>query len=228
MKTYDLYVHTGPKRRKTYIHVPQLTGCIAQGDTTDAAIEAAPEAIRAFIGFIARYDEPCDPEEPFRTRIAEEDLSGGFLGTGFLPPDAKPLSMRDADALMQRLAHIHDAVRRLTDGLSAKQLDAAPAKGRPIRRILSHLCAEGGYLRGVTGASRIQREVDEGKRDPLEALDALWELEVARLASMPAEERGAIVQRGQSPWSVRASVRRMLEHGWEHYSEIAERLGEPA
>lgn len=227
MKTYDLYVHTGPKRKKTYIHMPQLTGCIAQGDTTDAAIEAAPDAIRAFIRFIARHGEPYDPKEPFRTRVAEEDLSGGFLGIGFLPPDAKPLPKREADVLMQRLANIHAAVRRLTDRLSAKQLDAAPVKGRPIRRILAHMCGEGGYLRGVTGASRIHREVDEGKRDPLDALDALWELEARRLASMPAEERGAVVQRGQSPWSVRAALRRMLEHGWEHYSEIAERLGKP-
>lgn len=115
MRTYDLYVHTGLRRRKTYIHVPQRTGCIAQGEN----------------------------------------------------------------------------------------------------------------LRSVTGASRIQREVDEGRRDPLDALDALWELEAARLASMPAEERRAVVQRGQSPWSVRAAVRRMLEHGWEHYSEIAQRLGKP-
>lgn len=225
MTTYDLYIHTGPKRRKTYIHVPQLAGCIAQGDTTDAAIEAVPDAIRAFIGFIARYAAPYDVSKPFRTRVVEEDLSGGFLGVGFLPPDAKPLSRRESEALMQRLAHIHAAVRQLAEGCSAKQLDAAPAKGRPIRRILSHMCVEGAYLRGVTGASRIQREVDEGNRDPLDALDLLWELEAARLDAMSEEERRAVVQRGQSAWSVRAAVRRMLEHAWEHYSEIAVRLG---
>jgi hypothetical protein len=31
--------------------------------------------------------------------------------------------------------------------------------------------------------------------------------------------------RGQSPWTVRYEVRQMLEHAWEHYIEIAERLG---
>jgi predicted RNase H-like HicB family nuclease len=225
VKTYDLYVHSGPKRKKTYIHVPQLVGCIAQGDTTDAAIENVPNAIEVFLGFIARTGERVGAKEPFRTRVAEENMSGGFLGVGFLPTDAKPLSKRESDALMQRLANIHDELRGLTSGLSKKQLEAKPATGRPIGRILSHMCAEGGYLRGVSGVGRIQREVEEGKRDPHDALDELWRLESERLNTMTADERRDVIMRGQSPWSVRAAVRRMLEHGWEHYLEIAARLG---
>jgi hypothetical protein len=85
--------------------------------------------------------------------------------------------------------------------------------------------AEGGYLRGVTGASRIQRLADEGAIEPLDALDQLFELETERLDAMTDEERSEVIQRGQNPWSARSAVRRMLEHGWEHYVEIAERLG---
>ena len=86
------------------------------------------------------------------------------------------------------------------------------------------MCGEGGYLRGVTGATRIQREADDGTIDPHDALDRLLALERERLRSMDAQERSSVVMRGQSPWSARAAVRRMLEHAWEHYVEIAVRL----
>jgi hypothetical protein len=41
---------------------------------------------------------------------------------------------------------------------------------------------------------------------------------------MSKEERAEVIMRGQSPWSARAALRRMLEHAWEHYVEIAQRL----
>jgi hypothetical protein len=84
---------------------------------------------------------------------------------------------------------------------------------------------EGGYLRGVSGASAVQRQVEQGRMDPLDGLDQLLELETARLDAMSDGERSEVVMRGQSPWTARSAVRNMLEHAWEHYVEIAERLG---
>jgi hypothetical protein len=225
MKTYDLYLESGPQMKTTYVHVPALAGCIWMRPTTDAALEAAPAAIGAYVRFLARAGERADPKSEFRTKVLEHDMGGGFLGSRFLPTDAKPLPKREGDALMKRLAALHRELRDITLGLSPRQLAAQPTKGRPIARILSHVCAEGGYLRGVSGASRIQREVDEGKLNPLDALDRLHALELERLNTMDAEERAAVIMRGQSPWTVRSALRRMLEHGWEHYVEIAERLG---
>jgi len=226
VKTYDLYLHSGPKMMKTYIHVPSLMGCILLRDTTDEAVTAAPDVIRGFLAFLARSGERADPSAPFRTRVAQHDKSGGFIGSNFLPTDAEPLLKRESDALMKRLAAIHGELRAITSELSAKQLDAQPAKGRSIGRILIHLSGEGGYLRGVTGASRIQREIEVGSIAPLDGLDRIYELAVARLAGMTDAERREVVQRGQQPWSVRYAVRRMLEHAWEHYAEIATRLGQ--
>jgi hypothetical protein len=59
----------------------------------------------------------------------------------------------------------------------------------------------------------------------VDALDQIFALEVERLNAMTKEERSALVMRGQSPWTARSAVRHMLEHGWEHYAEIVERLG---
>lgn len=225
MKTYDLYLHSGPKMRKTYIHVPGILGCIAQGDTTDAAIRSAPDAIRAYLAFLAHSGEAVDPSAAFDTRVAGHNKDGSFLGGAFLPTDVEAMSIAESARLMRRLAALHAELRRLTNALTPKQLAAEPAKGRSIGRILTHVCVEGGYLRGVKGASRLQREADEGRIDPRDALDQLHELELARLKAMDDEERGAVVQRGQNQWSVRSAVRKMLEHAWEHRLEIAERLG---
>ena len=226
MQTYDLYLDSGPMMKKTFVQVPALPGCTARGDTTQAAADAAPEAIRAYLRFLERHGERVDPDAPFRTRVAEHRTDSAWPGNGIdlLPGDEKPLSQRESDALMSRLAALHDDLRALTGALTSKQLDAAPPKGRPIRRILHHICAEGSYLRGVTGASRVQTQVERGEVDALDALDQLHALELERLRTMPPEERRGVIMRGQSRWTARGALRRMLEHGWEHYVEIATRL----
>lgn len=226
MKAYDLYLDSGPMKKKTYVHVPRLLGCIARGDTSDEAVERSPDAIRTFLAFAARAGERVDPNAVFRVRVAEHVTDNQWPGNGggFIPTDAAPLTPRESDALMQRLAAIHAGLRRLTSGLTAKQLDAAPPKGRPIRRILQHVCVEGAYLRGIPGSSRLMSDVEKGGLDAHDALDQLFELEHERLRAMSKEERAEVIMRGQTPWSARAAVRRMLEHGWEHYLEIAERL----
>ncbi len=227
MKTYDVYLDSGPMMKKTMVHVPALLGCTSRGDTTQAALDAAPDVIRAYLCFIARHGENVDPDAQFRIKIAEHFTNSAWPGNGaaFLPTDVKPLSEREVDALMKRLGGLHTDLRKLTRKLRPVQLNRTPAKGRPILRILSHLCCEGGYLREVTGASRIQREVDEGRLDPNDALDGLFDLEAARLRAMTAAERTEMILRGQSPWTARSALRKMLEHGWEHYVEIAGRLG---
>jgi predicted RNase H-like HicB family nuclease len=226
-KIYDLYVESGPRMQKTMVHVPSLAGCIARGDTTDAALDATPEAIANYLRFLARHGESVDPERRISTRVAMHITEGGWLGNGsvFLPTDERPLKLPEASALMDRLARLHDGLRELTAGMSTRQLAARPAKGRPIATILDHICGEGGYLRGVSGASRIQREVEQGRRAPLDALDELLVLERDRLRTMRADERTSVVMRGQQRWTARYAVRRMLEHCWEHYVEIAERMG---
>lgn len=227
MITYDLYLESGPKMRTTMVHVPALAGCSARRPTTDGALEATPEAIRSFLRFLARHGARVDPDAAFRTRIRQHITQGMWLGNGaaFLQADLEPLSPRDADQGLQRLGWLHADLRTLVEGLAPKQLDAQPKNGRPLRRIVQHVVgAEGGYLRGVTGASRLSREVDEGRAEACDALDRLLEMERARLRAMTAAERAAVVQRGQSRWTARSALRRMIEHAWEHYAEIATRL----
>ena len=225
MKTYDLYAESGPKMKKTVVHVPSLMGCVNGGDTTQEALDRAPDAIRAYLGCLARAGERVDPHAAFKTRLANHDTSGGFLGSAWLETDTEPLPKRESDALMKRLEALHGELRRVTGKLTPKQLHAKPTKGRPIRQILQHLCAEGGYLRGISGVSRLHTMVERGQIEPLDALDQMFALEVERLRTMQDVERSTVIMRGQSPWSARRALRSMLEHSWEHYVEISMRLG---
>jgi hypothetical protein len=61
--------------------------------------------------------------------------------------------------------------------------------------------------------------------DPRDALDELLVLETERLRTMSDAERGEVRPAGQGQWSANGAVRRMVEHGWEHYLEICTRLG---
>jgi predicted RNase H-like HicB family nuclease len=224
VKTYELYAESGPMMKKTVVHVPELLGCRARGDTSQEAIDNAPAAIRDFLRFMKRAGERVDSKAAFKTKLTEHDKSGGFLGSAHLSTDAEPMPKRESDMLMKRLDAMHGELRRVTAKLTPKQLSAKPKVGRPIGDILRHVCAEGGYLRGVSGASRLMTQVERGQLAALDALDQMFLLEVERLRTMTEEERSSVIMRGERPWTVRFAIRQMLEHAWEHYVEIAERL----
>ena len=223
MKTYGLHVESGPMKRTTMVHVPALTGCIARGATTDEALANTPDAIRAFLRFLVRHGERVDPDAPFRTRAAQHVTEGQWLGNGsaFLETDLQPLTRRDIARDMRRLGWVHDGLRALTSARTARRLNVSPAKGRPIAAILQHLTGEGSYLRGVKGSSRISGQAERGEVDPLGARDQLFELESVRVREMTDGELAEV----RSHWSARYALRRMVEHAWEHYVEIAARLG---
>jgi predicted RNase H-like HicB family nuclease len=80
VSVYWLYPESGPKHRKTIMRVLDLLGCGAVGPTTEAALDATPGAIRAFLGFLRRHGREVDPDAPFATRVAEH-VTGPSLGT---------------------------------------------------------------------------------------------------------------------------------------------------
>src|SRR5688572_5501379 len=112
MTDYALYLESGPKRRKTMVHVPELLGCMANGPTTEVALEATPAAIRAYLRFLRRAGEPVDPATPFTTSIAEHVTEGMWLGNGSpyvtFGPDLDPVSEPELELLIQRFHALHE------------------------------------------------------------------------------------------------------------------------
>ncbi|MEO8476212.1 MAG: hypothetical protein ABI572_04050 [Actinomycetota bacterium] len=230
--TYRLYLDHGPKRKTTMVHVVDLMGCIANAGTTEEALEITPDAIRRFARFLATRGEAIDPEEPFETTIAEEITEGVWLGQGVVVfgPDRDPVSPRQLAALVERHGWIREATLDLVAGMSSKDLAAKPEKGRPITAILQHVYdADGGYLSSGLATNRaynkLGRDAEAGEIDVREALAEGARLLTEDLGAATPAQRKAVIPRGQSIGSVNRTLRRALEHGWEHLRELERRLG---
>lgn len=230
---YALYLESGPQRKRTLAHVLDLLGCVLQADTTDEAVAAAPDAIRAYLRYLRRHGEKVDPDERIATRLAEHNIEGLFSGQAIWPQDLKPL----APVALARYARWLDWSRAdllaLVKGIDEKRLRAKPAKGRSLRDILLHvLGADKGYVYALVGPLKAVGEptnaADRGDLDLRIALEEAGAAATDRLQMLTPAERAGVRKAGQSTYSAHRIIRRMLEHEWEHRREIAARLGSQA
>lgn len=239
MLIYDLYLESGPKRRTTMVHVPQLLGCIANGPTTDEALAATPEAIRAYRRFLHRHGEAVDPDEPFATRIAEHITEGSWLGNGSpyitLATDLVPVTEDEIEEFLRRFHWLRETVAEWVAGQDETVLTATPAGGgRPARRIVEHItgAAIGGFLSKALGSSKgfskIQSAAERGELPLAEGLRQVEELVAERLRATTPAERAAVRERPSGEIStLRKAMRRIIEHEWEHLIELSRRPGGP-
>ena len=229
MTTYALYLESGPQRKKTLVHVLDLVGCVVQGDTTDEAVAATPDAIGAYLRFLERHGEKVDANAKIETRIAEHNTEGLFSGQAIWPPDLKPLAPAALTRYVRWLDWSRADLLALVKGIDEKRLRAKPAKGRSLRDILLHvLDADKAYVYALVGALKAMGEpTNAADRGDLDLRIALKETRVAaidRLKALTPAERAKIRKAGQSTYSAHRVIRRMLEHEWEHRREIAARL----
>lgn len=237
MATYDLYLESGPKRRKTMVHVPELLGCVATGPTTEDALAATPDAIRAFRSFLARHGEGVDEPEPIETHVAEHVTEGEWLGNGspyiVLAPDLVPPTDEEVELFLRRFEALYGVLADWAEGLDDRDLDAQPAEGgRTARGILLHvLGTPGGYLSaalgGATGFSALSGAAERGEIDLASALRRVTLMARDRVAQTTPEERAVVRRRPKDVRTLRKAFRRMLEHGWEHLVELSRRPGGP-
>ena len=235
MTTYALYLESGPQQKTTMVHVPELLGCIANGPTTEAALAATPDAIRAYLRYLRRHGADVDTKAPIQTRVAEHITTGQFLGNGspdaIYEPDLRPLTPADVRTYASWLEWSRADLLKLVRALDDRALDAKPkGKGRPLRNILKHVLeAEKGYVYSVLGVTKTVHaptsDALHGRIDIRDGLRLARKASAERVLAMTPEERRAIAKRGSYTRTARRMLRRMLEHEWEHRREIAARLG---
>jgi hypothetical protein len=234
MSEYALYLESGPKMKTTMVHVFDLLGCLANGPTTDAALEATPGEIREFLRFLKRHGEDVDPDAPFTTTIATHVMEGSWIGQGDpapgFAPDFEALIPEDETAYRSRFQWLGEDIGALIDQVRSDELGEKPSKGRVLGDIVTHIAnAEPEYFR----ASGIGKP--EGVKEALRAIEAqpgalgpaladLWQLLDSQLERITPEVRTAQVQRGEKLWTARRGFRRALEHPWEHLREMQRRL----
>lgn len=230
---YALYAESGPQRKKTLVHVLDLLGCVVQADTTDEAVAAAPDAIRAYLRYLERHGEKVDPDEKIETRLAEHNTAGMFSGQAIWPQDLKPLSPAALARYLRWLEWSRADLLVLVKGMDETRLRAKPAKGRSLRDILLHvLGADKSYVYRLVGPLKAMGEptnaAERGDLDLRVALKEARGVAIDRLKTLTSVERAKIRQAGQSTVSAYRVIRRMLEHEWEHRREIAARLAREA
>lgn len=236
MTVYDLYLESGPRRRKTMVHVPALLGCVAVGPTTEDALAATPSAIEQYRRFLAAHGERVSIAAPVQTRLAEHITEGEWLGNGSpsvtFAPDLVPVTATELARYVRRFDALNEALAAWADAQPARALDRG-AEGRTACAILLHVMAPvGGYLSaalgGATGFSRIAGAAERGALAPGEALREIGALAAARLRETTPEQHAAIVERPRDTRTLRKALRRMLEHHWEHLAELSRHPGGPA
>jgi predicted RNase H-like HicB family nuclease len=237
MTTYDLYLESGPRRRKTMVHVLDLLGCVAVGPTTEDALAATPEAIRAYRRFLHRRGEAIDPDAPFEIRVAEHVTEGEWLGNGspylIFAPDLQPVTEEELDIFLHRFHAMSEELARWAEQQRDEHVHARPAGGgRPAWDVLRHvLAAVGGYVSagvgGATGFSALAGAVERGEVGVVDGLRRMAAMADDRLRATTAEERAVVREHPKNVRTLRKALRRMLEHDWEHLAELSRRPGGP-
>jgi predicted RNase H-like HicB family nuclease/uncharacterized damage-inducible protein DinB len=228
-RTYALYLESGPQKKTTLVHVLELLGCVATGRTSEAAVAATGDAIRAYLRFLKRHGEEVDASAKIETRIAEHNTAGLFSGQAIWPDDLKPLGAAPLARYLRWLEWSRADLLALVGGMDDKRLRAKPPKGRSLHDILLHvLDADRSYVYSLVGPFKPMGEpTNAALRDALDLRVALAEarsVATLRLRRLTPAERRNIRKGSQSTYSAHRTIRRMLEHEWEHRREIAARL----
>src|SRR5829696_5610128 len=82
MTVYKLFLESGPKHKKTMVHIAELLGCVVTGPTTEEALNRTPDGIRAYLRFLKRHGERVNPDGEVQTEIVAHFTEGIFLGQG--------------------------------------------------------------------------------------------------------------------------------------------------
>jgi uncharacterized damage-inducible protein DinB len=222
--------------KTTMVHVFDLLGCVSNGPTTEAALEAAPVEVRTYLRFLATHNEDVDTDGRFTTRIAQHVMEGSWIGYGDpapgFSPDFEPLTREELAMHLRRLRWLGEDIAMTAEMLSPEQLSAKPAKGRSLHAIFCHIAAaEPEYARTagagkVAGAKELIEMIQDSPGAIGHALQRLWDLVIKQFEGMPDEDLNKVTQRGERPYTARRGLRRALEHPWEHLREMQRRLGE--
>lgn len=229
MRTYDLFVETGPQRKSTSVYVIDLLGCVLFRRTADQGIADAPDEIRAYLRWLQGHGEQVDPDAPFATRVKHESNAGGFIGSARIDEDLAPVTAAEIATYTRWLEWGREDLLALVDGIDRRRLEHKPASGRTIRGILEHvLGADKGYVYSVFRTTKSVGDPTNaalaGKLDRRVALREARAAAIERIRATTPAERTTARQGGQSTYTLRRCLRSMLGHEWEHRREIEARL----
>ncbi len=230
---FELYLESGPQRRKTWVYVPGMPGCSTVAATSGVAVEMARTAILERIDFLRRHGETLPDPEPIELVVADHIIERKVLGFGQLsfPSDRQPMTPAEATSHLRWAAWSREELVAAAQAQILPLAEKPATGGRSAGAILSHVAeAEWSYVSStlgtVPGRSAIAAAIAQSAKAPWAALAAERAALMTRLRAMTPAELAIVVERGEGkpPRSARRMLRRLLEHEWEHTLELRSRL----
>jgi predicted RNase H-like HicB family nuclease/uncharacterized damage-inducible protein DinB len=234
---YDVYLEIAGEGR-CLAHVPALPGCNLRAPTRQEALLRLPQAIREYLDWLRRHAEPAPPSgEEIRIEIADESTGFGPFEPGsaaaLFPPDREPVPPDEMERHFRLMAHsradLLAVVRHLPDDLLDWQPDT---RSFTIRVLLRHVGnAEEWYVSRLVPPETLPADWQHDEDLPIfEFLAMERRTAVSRLRQLTAEERAGVVyptawtDHPEEAWTLRKTLRRFLEHEWEHLAQVHEIL----
>lgn len=226
MHVFPLHLESGPKHRRTMAHLLDLPGCVIAAPTTDDAVAVAPAVAAAYLQFLRRHGDDVDLDATIETPVELHVIARGRIGYGDpaegFPADFLPIDQGTVDRTRERHRWMHEDIVALAS--ESPMDDLLSGEKWATRRVLEHVAeVEYEYIRCSLGhMDGVRQEVRAliAMGDPVAALNRMQEAVDTRLGSVTAAELEARVQRGEKTWTVARTCRRLLEHRWEHLTQL--------
>ncbi len=238
MNSYDVYLEIGPKG-VAMAHVLTLVGCFTKANSSEAALDAVPQAIWDYWAWLRQHGEMLAEPEGTTMRVAEISEGLGPFQQGdkaaLFAPEREPIGVAEMETYLRRWGFARADLLTLTPNVSDYLLDWQAKEGEmSIRQILRHV--------GNTNEWYVSRLVDPA------TLPSQWQgdaqLQIFRFLAMEqrtvtermhkltAQERAQVTyptkltDHPDEPWTARKALRRMIEHEREHTAQILQVLAQ--
>lgn len=223
MTVYNLYLESGPQKKRTLVHALDLLGLNWFGATTDTALEKSRAEIQFYREWLRARGEKIE-NDAIEYTVAEHFTRGEFMGHGspsiLFATDHEPLTPKKLETHLRHLKWQREDLMHLVGDLSPKELARKPARGRSIQEILEHVQeAERAYPATIKPMPRLPTT-----RDIFEKLEFTRRDVIEFFSALSAAERRALIVKGNYQRTAMRALRRVMEHEWEHVQEIRARL----
>jgi hypothetical protein len=209
--------------------VVELPGCRAAAGGLDEALALLPVVVGDHLAWLAGHGERVSPGAATEFDVVEDVRPAGDV---IFESDREAITREQLDLaitnagyahadLMARLEHLPDVVLDWVPPASAVKIDQIFPEVRSMRHMLEHLAT-------VESNFYVGSLADQPVLVPAPTLAELHDQTAARLRALPDDALSRVylrsTPRGDSEWTVRKALRRIINHKRFHTREIEQRL----
>jgi predicted RNase H-like HicB family nuclease len=193
--------------------VAELPGCMARGDTRDAAAGNARRAFPEYLALLKRYGvstEHWNALDPGTFEVKDSTSEAWF------DDDLRPLEEHEMRDFLHQMEGSRSALLALVGGIGPEDMERRPTPDTwSVREAVEHIM--------TTQLIFLARLEDWPAR--MASLQGAHRLLFQRFSVMEPEDTKVDHMVGGQRWSTRRVMRRVLEHEYEHMEHIKQIMG---